>query len=95
MNDLSDPRFGHLKHLPNVQRIWFYDTRGTDVFLARVRGMKSVKSFSFTGTDLSEEGMQHLASFPDLESVRFSDGYAAPRGVEKLQEALPDCEITY
>jgi len=72
----------------------FYDTRHTGVLLARLNGVRGVKSLEFDLTDISDDDLRLLSTLPDLErlviyggspSVK-DDGLAYLSGCGKLAE---------
>jgi hypothetical protein len=69
---VADPRFGYVKQFSNLKDIYFDEVwEGTDAFLQRISGMKSVRTLSFYRSPVSEEGVRAVASFPNLSKLDF------------------------
>ncbi len=102
--DLSDPRLGRLRELPNLKCIVFLFARHHDVFLERLDGMGTIEELTFNRTYLSSGDVQRIAHFPNLRSLAFSE-YPRPAGdlkglgghrlLERLaiDKAVPDKEL--
>jgi hypothetical protein len=71
---VADERFGYVKQFPNVEEINFDEVwEGTDSFLTRVAGMKSIETLTFYQTLVTEEGARAVASFPNLSCLRLHE----------------------
>lgn len=66
---LSDERFEELNGLPRLGTIFFYCTSGTDVFVSRIAGSSAIESLETELADLSDTGMKHVASLPNLKKL--------------------------
>jgi hypothetical protein len=90
---VSDERFGYLKQFPNLESINFYEVwDGADSFLMRIAGMESITSLSFCKTLLSKEGIEAVASFPNLKRLSidwsFKDTSLKPLSRHKSIETI-------
>lgn len=80
------------KSLVNVRKIVFYDCVGADELLRALQGSAAVEDIYFEQTYLSDDGVQLLATFPNLKEAHFEDVTDASR--EKLlKTALPDVNL--
>ena len=102
--DLSDPRLGRLRELPNLKCIIFLFARKHDAFLERLHGMTSIEELTFDRTPLSRDTLNHIAAFPNLKSLSFDLRDLTPSDLQALkahpslerlaiQEAAPDKEL--
>ncbi len=67
--DLSDPRYRELRKLPQLESVFFYCTKSTDIFLSHIEGMASLESIGTELADVSDAGMKHVAKFPNLSKL--------------------------
>jgi hypothetical protein len=82
--DLSDPRLGRLRELPNLKCIIFLFAENQNSLLKRLHGMPSVEELTFDRTWLSRDDMLQIAAFPHLKSLSFDQrAYAGP-GVAEI-----------
>ena len=47
------------------------------------------------GIQVTDSGLGHLKGLSSLEFLDLRDTQVTPEGVQKLQEALPECQIEY
>ena len=47
----------------------FYSTCNTDYYVIEFSGMSEIKDLGFEQTDLSDEGLRHVAALPDLREL--------------------------
>ena len=52
-----------------THNIYFYETTGTDALLAKLRGVPGVESLRLDLTDVSDDGMRHVATLPHLKKL--------------------------
>lgn len=67
--DLSDPRFGRLRELPNLKCIVFLFATPLTAFLQRMHGAAGIEELSFECTQLARADVDQIASFPNLKSL--------------------------
>ena len=85
MGTVADPRFGYVKQFSNLKEIGFDEVwEGTDAFLQRIAGMKSVRTLSFDQSPVTVEGARAIASFPNLGELAF-DHYWNDASLQQLR----------
>ena len=52
-----------------LDEIYFYSTSDTDHLIAEFSGMSEIKGLGFELTDLSNEGLRHVAVLPELQEL--------------------------
>jgi len=68
--DLSDPRLGRVRELPNLKCIVFLFATQQSAFLERLHGMSTIEELSFDHTLLARNDVNHIGSFPRLRMLR-------------------------
>ena len=74
--DLSDPRLGRLRELPNLKCIVFLLAKHLTVFLQRMHGVAGIRELSFDRTQLARADVDQIASFPNLKSLGIGQGFS-------------------
>ena len=59
----------------------------------KLSGPDSLEVISFDFTDVSDDGLRHLARFPRLRTVRVYGSRVTAAGVEELKEAVPNVDV--
>ena len=93
--DLSDPRLGRLRELPNLKCIVFLFADNHGAFLQRMRGMTTIEELTFDHTRLARGDVDQISSFSHLKSLhieslsQFSDldGLRGHPSLERLSLA--------
>lgn len=92
---LTDAEWDELIAVMKAQRLTSLDAGGlmTDAVLARIAALDHVTSLSLGGSrELSDDGLQHLARMPQLQSLNLNEypgGKLTDRGLEVLR-SLPN-----
>ena len=80
-----------------VGRYWAYFDAGgnriTDRSLEHLAGCPTLRTLHAASTKLTDTGLSHLHPCKGLQFVDVSKTFASPEGVEKLRQALPNCEV--
>ena len=64
-----------------------------DEGLKNLAGLTNLEFFSLRGTNVTDRGLAHLTNLRRLWALDLSDTQVTDQGCEKLQLALPECEI--
>jgi hypothetical protein len=56
---------------------------------------ENVVHVNFYGTKVKDAGLEHLETLKNLDELDLRNTNVTPKGGEKLQEALPTCQIDY
>jgi hypothetical protein len=70
--DLSDPRLGRLRELPNLKSIVFLFAEKPDALLESLRGVATIEGLCFDHTRLTGHNVDQIASLPSLKRLCFS-----------------------
>ena len=96
----GDPDFWPCLHViaqrDSVQGLNLYETGVTDRGLKELAGMPNLINLELSGNpDVTDDGLVPLASIQSLQKLGLWGTGVTKTGVEKLQHALPDCEIRW
>ncbi len=92
---VTDAGLIHLKGMTMLQYLDVIETQVTDAGLEHLKGMTNLKFLWLGGTHVTDAGLEHLKGLPNLQSLDLNDTQVTDEGVKKLQEALPNCNITH
>jgi hypothetical protein len=79
--------------LSKLKTIYAYDCTDMENLLSALQGSTSIEEISFDSMLLSDEGIQLLATFPNLRKVYFSY-IADKKRVDLLRATLPNAVVT-
>ena len=79
-----DSQLNRLK-LGETKLIYLYDTQDTDDLLEKVRGMVEVEELDLDLTDVSDNGMRHVATLPKLRRLHIYAGGVSDQGLSLLK----------
>ena len=78
----------------SLQGLNLYETGVSDRGLKELAGMPNLTNLDLSANpDVTDNGLLHLASIESLRKLGLWGTSVTKSGVEKLQEALPNCEI--
>lgn len=66
----------------------------TDLTAKNLAELKKIKQLSLAGSGMDDNGIKHLTSITNLESLDLRRTKATAMGIAELQLALPNCKIT-
>ena len=87
-----------LKNLVQMQKLRHLDLKNTstsDVGLQHVSQLENLEHLDLQQTFVSDAGLAHLDKIPKLQHLDLTVTVVTPEGVERLQAALPDCNIVW
>ena len=82
-----------LKQLKSLQCLHLNDAKITNSGLVHIGQLKSLMYLNLSGTKVSGAGMGHLEGLKRLKRLYIGDTNVSEQSIEKLQKALPKCEI--
>ncbi len=85
----------YLKKLTKLKRLFLNDTAVGDEGMTSLSGLVNLQTLGLSGTKITDRGLVHLAKLAKLESLFAIGTQITDAGADKLQKALPDCDITY
>jgi hypothetical protein len=89
--DVSDPRLGRLRELPNLKSVVLLRANDPDEFLGKLRGLTTIEELSLVFCSPSRHGIKHIASLPNLKKFGLCIGKMDSEDWESLRKALPGC----
>lgn len=91
---ITDAGLAHLAGLVKLSILWLSDTRITGAGLKHLAGLKGLEQLGLAGTDISDSELSLLASLTNLKYLNIKSTQVTEAGVERLQQALPGCDIS-
>ena len=104
--NVNDAGLSHLKELTSLQSLQLDGTQVTDAGLEHLAGLTDLESRGLSATNVTDAGLlAHLKGLTNLEILFLGQTYltgeanvnvnVTREGVAKLQQALPNCHISY
>ncbi len=87
--------FSPLNRIQTLDVLNLNDTKITDVGLAQVRALTTLRRIALARTGISDNGLQHLSISTHLTDLDLHRTKVTPTGVAALQIALPACKINW
>jgi len=87
-----------MKNLKGLAKLWLFDLTGTQVTgagLEHLKGLNELQVLMLSYTQVTDAGLEHLEGLIKLRDLNVTGTKVTDAGVKKLQQALPNCEITH
>jgi internalin A len=84
-----------LRGLPKLEKLDIMGPVATDAALTGLEEMKNLTELALCGHQITDAGLKHLRGLRALKKVELSFTQVSDQGVKDLQQALPNCKITY
>ena len=84
-----------LMRYPELREVYLEETLIADADLIHLAKLPRLSELSLIATGIGDAGLEHIAGMTSLRRLWLCFTRATPEGVEKLREALPECEIIY
>lgn len=91
--DVTDEGLPHLAGLASLTRLHLERTKVSDAGLANLKDLQNLAYLNLYQTGISDAGLAHLEGLKGLKNLYLWQTKVTKAGVEKLQKALPDCNI--
>jgi hypothetical protein len=91
MDTRSDPELEKLKVFDQLESLEL--SPATDATLEHLEGLNGLKRLAILGWRFTDAGIPHLKGLKKLRHLTISENSLTDADVEKLRQALPDCEI--
>ena len=88
---VTEERVAEVAKLKDLRVLWIDEI--TDDGLRILASHENLESLSGSGPNVTDTGIAHLENMKKLRRLALVDTSVTAKGVEKLQTALPDCEI--
>jgi hypothetical protein len=85
----------HLGGLTNLEYVRLTRTQVDGADLLHLQALPKLKTLILTSTSVSDTDIEILSAMSQLEELDVVHTSVTADGVERLQKALPNCEITY
>ena len=90
-NEVGDPgpdgfaqALSDLKNIDHFELHIMY-SHGVDDYLKQIHGLRRLTTLVVAKSDLTDEGMEHVATFPDLTSLRLHNVRVTDKGIKTLE----------
>ncbi len=93
--NITDTDLEFLKELPDLEALNLYSTEVTDAGLEHLKGLTGLQELHLHDTKVTDAGLVHLKGLTKLRWLSLFGTKVTEEGVKKLQQVLPNCEITY
>ena len=90
--EFTDASLEHVKRLAKLQYLTIFDSEVTDAGLKHLRGLTNLEWLVLSGPEFTDAGLEHLES-SNLRTLWLFDTNVTAKGIEELQEALPNCAV--
>jgi serine/threonine protein kinase len=90
---VGDAGLEQFQRFPKLEVLHLYGTQVTDAGLEYLAGNSMLVDLSLVGCSITDAGLKHLTGLKRLKILALDRTGVTPRGVAKLQQSLPDCEI--
>jgi hypothetical protein len=90
---ITDEGLTQLLALKELETITLSGTKITDAGLAHLAKLPNLKRIWVRNTAVTDAGLEHLAKLPKMEVIGLSGTAITDAGYQKLEAALPNCEI--
>ena len=90
---VTDEGMPRLLACPKLKFIGLDDLPITDAGIEHLVVLQDLESMSLSGTKITDAGLAHLAKLPKLKELWLRNTAITDAGYQKLQAALPQCEI--
>jgi len=94
-SDVTDDGLPHLNRLVYLEMLSLSDTQVTNAGLVQLKTLPRLRCLFLEGTSVTDGGLAHLAQLTSIELLSLRGTRVTAEGVEKLQRAVPNCEIQY
>ena len=92
---ITDAGLEHLEGLTNLQYLDLYGTQITDAGLEHLERLTNLQDLDLYGTQITDTGLEHLKGLTNLQDLDLTRTQVSDDGVDKLEEALPNCQISH
>ena len=91
---VGDAGLAHVGELTSLESVEIYYAGITDDGLEHLEGLPRLKFLCLEWTCVTDAGLEHLKELTNLRELWLGGTHVTPEGVKKLQQALPNCEVS-
>jgi Leucine-rich repeat (LRR) protein len=88
---VTDSGLANISGLAGLESLWLDNTRISDRGIAHLKRLTNLKRLSLSGTDITDSAVVHMTGMTKLESLWLDRTQITNVGLQRLQEALPNC----
>ena len=92
---ITDAGLINLQEFTDLKWLYLNEPLVTDTGLVHLKGLTNLKTLSLSYTEVTDTGLVHLKGLTNLESLYLGRTKVTDAGVAELQEALPNCDISW
>ncbi len=93
---VSSSGLANFKDARHLRIVYLTETKIGDAALVNFKNSKEqLRNLDLLGTEVTDEGLKHLAIFTKLERLDLRKTKVTKAGIEYLQEKLPQCKIVW
>lgn len=85
----------HLSGLPKLDTLALARGQATEEGLRHLQRLARLEKLSLADTDLGDAGLGLLEKLPGLRELNLSGTRVSKEGIERLQKALPQCQVAH
>ena len=91
---VSDAGLKYIQGLAQLEMLSLERTQVAGPGLQHLKGLPNLRYLNLRGTPVSDASLDFLSELTKLQTLRLGGSKVSETGVQKIQEALPDCTIS-
>lgn len=91
---LTDEAARSIGHLTRLEQLSLENSRLASRQVKHLKSLRQLISLDLSGTLVGDEGLEALYDLKDLKFITLDGTMATPKGIEQLQKALPEAEVS-
>ena len=91
---VTDAGLKHINRLSKLETLYLGKTKVSDAGLKHLKGLDKLKTLDLRETQVTDAGLEDLKGLTQLTSLVVYGTQVTSVGVAKLQQTLPNCQIT-
>ena len=92
---VNDASLAAIKPFTELKSLTLVATKITDDGLVHLKGLTNLQLLDLRSTKITDDGLNHMKGLTNLSWIDLRGTQVTTYGVKKLQQALPNCDITY
>lgn len=91
---LTDDGLRHVASFPKLRLVFLAGSKITDAGAARLATLENIELLDLKDTQVTDATLARLSGLYRLRGLRVTGTQVTPEGIRKLQEALPNLQVT-
>jgi peroxiredoxin len=92
---ITDEGILHLKNLRNLKYLCLHDTEIGDAGLKHLKDLSNLETLNLHNTQITDDGLPFLENLSSLKRLSLAGTRVSRKGVAKLRQVLPGCNISW